>query len=234
MRVIVGCEESQTVTIAFRNLGIEAYSCDIQECSGGHPEWHFNEDVLEVLKREKFDLGIFHPPCQYLSYAGMKNWYDEGREELRTQAEDFFLKLWDAPIPYICIENPRGIMTKRFRKCDQEIHPYFFGEQQMKRTQLWLKNLPKLEYHLEDNLFGMKTATEKPKPVQVQIQKKTGRVKYRYYTDSIVDYKFKSAKEKSKTFPSIARAMAEQWSEYILRNPYNEHRQHRIPVLGSN
>lgn len=222
MRVIVGCEESQTVTKAFRSIGVEAYSCDIQECSGGHPDWHFQEDIFEVLKRERFDLGIFHPPCQYLTYAGMGNWYDDGRAMKRIDAAKFFMRLYDCNINHVCVENPQGIMSKIFREPDMSIHPYFFGEQAMKRTQLWLKNLPKLEYHLEDNLFSRRTSTDKPAPLQIQLCKKTGRLKKRYDTDCFVVNRLKTSKEKSKTYESIARAMAEQWTEYI-KNQAEQH-----------
>lgn len=210
MRVLVACEESQTVCKAFREKGHEAFSCDTQECSGGHPEWHLQCDVFEIINYG-WDLMIGHPPCTFLTYAGMQSWYDEGRAMKRIEAAKFFMKLWEAPIERICLENPRGIMTKIFREADQEIHPYFFGERQMKRTQLWLKNLPTLEYHLNDNLFHQQTATNKPEPVLIHVRKKNGQIKKRYFTDGFLDNKIKTGKEKSKTFISIAEAMANQW-----------------------
>lgn len=118
-------------------------------------------------------MAIFFPPCTYLTYAGMANWYDKGRAEKRIEAASFFMQCYNAPIQHICVENPQGIMDKIFRKHDQEIHPYYFGEPQMKRTHLWLKNLPLLQYRLQTDLFETKTASVKPLPK-----------KGRYFTDS--------------------------------------------------
>jgi hypothetical protein len=212
MKVLVACEESQAVCIAFRERGHEAYSADIQECSGGHPEWHIQGDVLQLLKkRYKWDLMIGHPPCQYLSFAGAMHWQDEGRDWQRLKAMEFFLKLAHAPINKICLENPKGVPQIVYRPYDQLIHPYYFGDREMKQTMLWLKNLPKLVHVPVDDLFSKRTMTEKPEPVQIQIQKSTGKLKKRYFTDNLSLGRIKTAKEKSKTFPSIARAMAEQW-----------------------
>jgi site-specific DNA-cytosine methylase len=214
MRVLVACEESQTVCKEFRRLGHEAYSCDVQECSGGHPEWHLQYDVFDVIN-DGWDMMLAFPPCTFLTYAGMANWYDEGRALSRIKAAEFFMRLYESPIKYVAVENPQGIMAKIFREPDQIIHPYYFGDREMKRTCLWLKNLPLLKYELEDTLFGEKTAVEKPKPSFLGVHKRTGKVKPRYYTDSYDKrYRFKSPQEKSKTFPGIARAMAEQFSEF--------------------
>jgi hypothetical protein len=141
MLVLVGCEESQTVCKAFRKLGHEAYSCDIQECSGGHPEWHFNMSVFDALNLKKWDLFICHPPCTRLTYAGEWQMKDPKKAQEREEAKEFFLKLWNVDIPMIALENPRGVMSKIIRET-QEIQPYLFGDPARKRTQLWLKGLP--------------------------------------------------------------------------------------------
>jgi len=216
INILVACEESQRVCLAFRERGFNAFSNDTQDCSGGHPEYHLKMDVFEAIKLKKWHCMIGFPPCTYLTYSGMMYWYDEGRAMKRIKAAEFFMQLYEADIDFIAIENPRGIMSKIFREPSQVIHPYYFGERQLKRTCLWLKNLPVLEYHFEDNLFGEKTATIFPEPNYVGLCKKTGRVKKRYFTDALIDNKKKTAKEKSKTFPSIAKAMAEQWGDYLI------------------
>ena len=200
MRVIVGCERSQVVTSAFRKVGIEAFSCDMLPTEG-NPAWHFQEDILEVLKREKFDMGIFHPPCTYLSYVANRHWNNPGRKELREQAMEFFLKLYAANIPKICIENPVGYPNTVFRKPDQIIHPYFFGDPELKRTCLWLKNLPILDYS--------KTIIEHPEPRYISNGIKTKGKKV-YFTESIPEGK-NSSKIRSKTFQGFAKALANQY-----------------------
>ena len=208
MRVLIACEYSGLVREAFRRLGHEALSCDLLPTE--IPGNHYQGNVFDIIK-EDWDLMIAFPPCTFLTYAGMGNWYDEGRAMLRIKAAEFFMKLWESPINKICIENPRGIMNKIFRTPDQVVHPYYFGDRDMKRTCLWLKNLPPLKYQLHDDLFSNRTAVDKPEPIRIEMRKKTGQIKKRYFTDAFIDGHFKSAYDKSKTFPSIANAMAEQW-----------------------
>ena len=196
MRVIVGCEQSQVITGAFRKVGIEAFSCDLEQTEG-NPEWHFHEDILEVLKREKFDLGIFHPPCTYLSYVANRHWNEPGRDLLRQEAMDFFMKLYNSTIPKICVENPVGYPNAVFRKPDQIIHPYYFGDPELKRTCLWLRNLPKLDYS--------RTIIEKPKPYYYSNGEKT-KGKAIYFTEA-----HKQSVIRSRTFQEIANAMVSQW-----------------------
>jgi hypothetical protein len=203
MKILIGCEESQEITKAFRTLGHEAYSCDIQDCSGGFPEWHIKADVLTVLN-DGWDLMIAHPPCTYLSYAGTHVWNQLGRIEKRLEALNFFAKLWTAPIEKICLENPKGCASPTIAKYSQEIQPYYFGDDHLKTTWIWLKNLPLLEYRLQNELFGERTATNRPDPIYID---NTPRQKKRYFTDAK-----HGGGIRSKTFPGIARAMAEQWS----------------------
>ncbi len=141
MRVLIACEESQTVCKAFRERGHEAYSCDIQPCSGGHPEWHFKQDVFEVINMG-WDLIIAFPPCDHLAVSGAR-WFKEKQADGRQQQGiDFFLALAE-----VCnaIENPIGIMSSLYRKPDQIIQPWMFGHGETKSTCLWLKGLPILK-----------------------------------------------------------------------------------------
>lgn len=207
MRVLVGCEESGIVRDAFAKLGHDAWSCDkLPSQSHGN---HIQDDVMSVLG-DGWDIFIGHPPCQYLSYAAQKYWNDPGREEKRQAAFIFFMALYNAPVKHVAIENPMGYPFKAFRKPDQIIHPYYFGDDHMKRTCLWLRGLPKLVHIKKDDLFSHKTHTEKPQPIYMD---KSG--KRRYFTDSISGSK-NGAYYRSKTFPGIAEAMAKQWSEYVL------------------
>lgn len=201
MRILIACEESQAVCIEMRKKGHEAFSCDTQECSGGHPEWHIKGDVLEQLDKG-WDMLIGFPPCTYLTYAGTRHWNAPGRLEKRLNALDFFAKLWNAEIEHICLENPKGCASPTIAKYSQEIQPYFFGDSEQKTTWLWLKNLPLLQHFIIDDLFNQKTHVAKPEPTSVD---KTG--KKRYFSDS----KIRCAKKRSKTFSGVAEAMAEQW-----------------------
>lgn len=146
MRVLVACEESQTVCKAFRALGHEAYSCDILPCSGGHPEWHIRGDAILAMQSDDWDLMIAHPPCTYLSASGM-HWTTRGLRDpqLTEDALDFVARLMDSAITKIAIENPVGVISSRIRKPDQIIQPWMFGDDASKKTCLWLKNLPPLK-----------------------------------------------------------------------------------------
>ena len=190
MKVLIACERSGIVRDAFNLMGHEAWSCDIapSESPGNHLEC----DVLEVLGLG-WDLMVAHPPCTYLSFAGNRHWEKEGRAELRMKAEAFFMRLYNADIPKIAVENPVGIMNRVFRKPDMIIHPYHFGEPEMKRTCFWLKNLPPLWY--------WKTNIKKPEPISNSGGQK------RYFTET------NKGQVRSRTFKSIALAMAQQWGK---------------------
>ena len=203
MKVLIACEESQVVCKAFREKGHEAFSCDLQECSGGHPEWHINRDVLEVIN-EGWDLMIGHPPCTYISYAATHVWNNQGRVFKRLEALYFFARLWEAPIDKICLENPKSCASPVIAKYSQEIQPYYFGDRDYKTTWLWLKNLPPLKHYDSVSLFDDKTHTAIPEPIMVM---STG--KAMHFTDSISGKE--RAKLRAKTFPGIAKAMADQW-----------------------
>lgn len=206
MKVLVACEFSGIVRDAFLARGHDAWSCDILPTESPGP--HYQCDVIEILGRG-WDLMVGHPPCTYLSYAGIGHWNKPGRKELREDAMMFFIRLMDAPIPKICIENPVGYPSNVFRKPDQIIHPYYFGDGYMKRTCLWLKGLPHLVWSDEDDLLFRKTTTKKPEAIYVQKHgKQIG--KKRHFIDAMPGGKDRQ-KARSKFFPGIAKAMAEQW-----------------------
>lgn len=195
MKVLIACEESQEVCKAFRALGHEAYSCDTQPCSGGHPEWHIQDDVLKHLD-DSWDLMVAHPPCTYLSHAGAR-WLHPGgklnkqRYDKGMIAKQFFMKLLNAPIERICVENPLPSKIYDLPKHTQIVHPYYFGDSFQKRTLLWLKNLLKLE-------------STKIVDKGEMIRYKSG-LKAKWILDN------KDSRVRSKTFPGIAKAMAMQW-----------------------
>ncbi len=185
MRILVACEESQAVTRELRRLGHEAYSCDIEPCSGGHPEWHLQQDVTQLLKI-KWDMVIAFPPCTDLAVSGAR-YFEQKRKDGRQQKSiEFFMMFANCGCPKTAIENPIGIMSGIYRKPDQIIQPWQFGHGETKRTCLWLKGLPKL------------------KPVDIV----PGREQRIWKMPPGKD----RAKTRSKTYPGIAKAMAEQWA----------------------
>ena len=204
MKILVACEESQTVTKELRALGHEAYSCDLEPCSGGKPEWHIQGDALAEAYSGKYDMMIAHPPCTYLTVTGnkwMKPEFKErfpNRHQQRQDAIEFFLMLYNAPIPKIAIENPVGIMSTTFRKPDQYVHPYFFGDRHSKKTGFWLKGLDKLD------------ATQMVEPEMYTY--KDGRKDPMWHVESMKLPPKERARVRSKTFPGMAKAMAMQWA----------------------
>ena len=170
MRVLIACEYSGITREAFAARGHDAWSCDLLPSE--IPGRHFQTDVLKVLDMG-WDLLIAHPPCTYLSYAGMRFWQDPERTRKRIAAADFFMRLYQANIPRVCVENPRGIMSKLFRPPDQEIHPWYFGEPQMKRTGLWLRGLPPLRYQLQPDLFSPTAPVQAAPPPVLLFNSKT-------------------------------------------------------------
>ena len=219
MKVLVACEESQTVTIELRKLGHEAYSCDLLPCSGGHPEWHLQEDV-EGWLQESWDMVLAFPPCTHLCVSGARWWKEKQADGRQQDGIDFFMLFARLDCPRVAIENPVGCMSKVWRKPDQIIQPWMFGGDASKSTCLWLKGLPKLrptnyaephyrckcggrfEYGLGkygcpnccgDNIAKLVFANQTPSG-QNNVPPGPGQDRIR-----------------SKTFPGIARAMAEQW-----------------------
>ena len=226
MNVLIACEESQRVCIAFRERGHNAYSCDIQECSGGHPEWHIKGDVLKILNPEdhlsfrgihfrtcdgtyrqiygKWDLIIAHPPCTYLSNAGACRLYPRAGEinaeryQKGLEAREFFMSFYNADCPKIAIENPIPTRVFELPPYTQVIQPYEHGHPYSKATCLWLKGLPTLypTKMVTENIISWVSGGSKDNHGNPRQQSGT---------------KFRDAKTRSKTFEGIAKAMAEQW-----------------------
>ena len=221
MNVLIACEESQTICIEVRQRGHRAFSCDLSDCSGGHPEWHIKDDCLKLIngncmfetvdththtQRGRWDLIIAHPPCTYLSNAGAARLYkivdgqtyiNRKRFEKGMNARDFFMKIYNADCEHIAIENPTPSAVYRLPECTQAIQPYEYGDPYTKRTCLWLKGLPMLR------------PTKIVKPVCSWVSGGSKRADGTPRTNKGMPYR--DSKRRSKTFKGIAEAMADQW-----------------------
>lgn len=206
MKILIACEYSGVVREQFEKRGHYVVSCDLLDSE--KPGLHYKGDVRDIINLG-WDLMVAHPPCTYLSYAGWGAKNKPGREAKIKEAFDFFMEMINAPIEKICVENPQGYPCQAFRKPDQVIHPYYFGEKEMKRTCLWLKGLEPLIYGFDDNLFTKKTSCEIPEPEGFYIDK-NGRKKNKYFM-SRFNGKRDRGYLRSRTFQSIAVAMAKQW-----------------------
>ena len=223
--LLVACEESQRVCAAFRQRGWEAYSCDIIDCSGGHPEYHIKQDVLPLLNGncdfetcdgvkhhiDRWNMLIAHPPCTELCSAG-QHWFSRGIKDpkMREDAVDFFMRFINADCEHIAVENPIGIMSTRYRKPDCVVQPWQFGHPETKATCLWLKNLPSL---VPTNII------KKPEGgwtnQQISNGKYTG---FKNYDENGKILAWNDPRTKvirSRTYIGIAEAMAEQWTKYL-------------------
>ena len=200
MRVLCACEESQAVTSELRRVGHVAYSCDLLPTSGRHPEWHIQADALEVVKMD-WDMVIAFPPCTHLAVSGAK-WFDQKQRDGRQQMGVGFFLAFTAldHVPRVAIENPVGIMSKIYRKPDQIIQPYYFGDPYEKKTCLWLKGLPKLE------------PTNMVEPEERKSVGENGKTLPPWYADAWGLPASERSRIRSKTFSGIAKAMAEQWT----------------------
>ena len=232
MKILVACEESQAITKELRKLGHQAYSCDLLPCSGGHPEWHFQQDVFKIIdqrggklqngkhyrSKKNWELMIAHPPCTFLAVSGARWYYHPEDNQLpfksrrphprfpnraqdREEALAFFIKLCEAPIDKIAVENPVGIISSKYRKPNQIIHPWMFGDEAAKATCLWTKNLPLIE---PTNVVG--------KGERVVLS--SGKSLPKWYSDALTLSKTSAERRtmRSKTFEGMAKAMAEQWT----------------------
>jgi len=212
MRILIGCEESQSVCLAFRSLGHEAYSNDLKPCSGGHPEWHLQMDVFKAIDLMDWDFIGLHPVCTKMTLSGNRTYApNKPRHNERIDAVKWTISLWE----YACkkskkvyMENPMGAMNgdSRLPK-PQIIQPYYFGDEFQKTTCLWLKGLKPLLHCKETNLFETKTHVSKGEMVTF----KSGCVMPKWYADAKSLPEFERKELRSKTFPGIARAMATQW-----------------------
>jgi hypothetical protein len=219
MLVLIACEESQTICKAFRKNGHEAYSNDILDCTGGHPEWHLKMDCFEAIALKPWDLMIAHPPCTYLAGSAVQ-WlsnpedkdlpfeqrrphpkYPNRRQDMLDSVE-FVKKLYNADIPKICIENPVGLLSSKFMKPTQIIQPWMFGDEATKTTCLWLKNLPEL---VPTKIVGKGERTVFA----------SGKSHPKWYADALASARTKEERQslRSKTFQGIADAIANQWGK---------------------
>jgi hypothetical protein len=217
MKILIACEESQTICKAFRELGHQSFSNDLLPSSGGHPEWHLHMDIFEAIKSDQWDMMIAHPPCTYLTSSGVQ-WlshpddielpfdqrrphpkYPNRRQDMIDSVE-FVKAIFNSDIPKIAIENPIGVLSSKWKKPDQIIQPYHFGDEATKSTCLWLKNLPLLQH---TNVVGKGERTFFA----------SGKSHPKWYADAMAKAKTKAERQtlRSKTFPGIANAIATQW-----------------------
>lgn len=220
MRVLVACEESQRVCKEFRKRGHEAYSCDLLPCGGGTPQWHIQADALEIAKME-WDMVIAFPPCTHLAVSGARYFEEKKRNGRQQMGIGFFLAFTALDhVPMVAIENPIGIMSKLYRKPDQIIQPYEYGEPTKKSTCLWLKGLPLLKPTkiVEPEIIEYKCKDGKIARFGKGIGQAIGEDGKKYgFSDPM------TAKLRSRTFKGVAKAMAEQWGS--LEKPYEEEKQ---------
>jgi len=222
INILVACEESQAITKEFRKRGFTAFSCDIEPCSGGHPEWHIQFDCTMPMAGwsfytqdgfkhhgRKFDLVIAHPPCTHLCASGARWWNNPATPDkplLQDQAINFFMMFVNNSkyFKHMAIENPIGIMSKKYRKPDQIVQPFWFGDPARKSTCWWLFNLPNL---IPDNMVDEGESFDCG----------NGKRQPKWYRDAWNLPPKERAKARSKTFPGMARAIAEQWGNYLLQ-----------------
>jgi hypothetical protein len=208
MKILVACEESQAVTIELRKLGHEAYSCDLLPCSGGHPEWHIKGDAVKEAYSGKYEMMICFTPCTHLAVSGARHFAEKIADGRQKEGIDLFMSFVNAPINKIAIENPIGIMSSKYRKPNQIIQPWQFGDKAQKSTCLWLKNLPEL---VPTNIV------EKGEFFEFTSKKGVKKKMATWYYKALQDAKTPEERStlRSKTFKGIAKAMATQWTTEI-------------------
>jgi len=199
MKILIACEESQAVCKEFRKLGHEAFSCDILPCSGGEPQWHLQKDITPLLEQD-WDMIIAFPPCTHLAVSGARHFAKKIADGRQQEGIDFFMLFANCKCPKVVIENPIGIMSTKYQKPTQIIQPYFFGEPYKKTTCLWIKGLPNLKPTNIVEVCDFRT-----------YDCKNG--KKAVFSDWINKGGKDRQKNRSKTFPGIAKAMAEQWGK---------------------
>ena len=217
IKILIACEESDEVRSRFEELGFDAWSCDIQPNRNPNAK-HYECDIFEVINLG-WDAMIAFPPCTHLAVSGAA-WFEQKIKDGRQQEGiDFFMAMINAPIKYIAVENPIGVMSGLYRKPDQIIHPYYFGDTYSKSTCLWLKNLPKLYHNDKPNLFDKNVTHTSKGEFHEWVDSKTGKTKkqalwhYEAFKKNMT--KDERSKIRSKTFPGIANAMANQWGNFL-------------------
>jgi hypothetical protein len=211
IKILIDCEESDEVRGRFEQMGFDAWSCDLQENRNPNAK-HYKGNIFDIIN-DNWDAMIAFPPCTHLAVSGAA-WFEQKRKDGRQQQGiDFFLAISNANIKHIAIENPVGIMSKHFRKPDQIIQPYYFGDEASKKTCLWLKNLPLLYHNNSTNLFDNKiTWVGKGEIIEFE----SGCKMPKWYADAWKLSKDERSKIRSKTSPGIAQAMADQWGNYLI------------------
>lgn len=214
--ILIGCEESQTVMLSFREMGHDAFSNDIQDCSGDYPEYHLKMCVMDAISSRKWDFIGLHPVCTKMTLSGNRH-YAPGKpaHQDRLDAVEWTIKLWEHAVincDHVYMENPMGAMNKDSRlPKPQIIQPFYFGDEAQKTTCLWLHGLPALEHREIDDLFGHSTHVGRGEMVTFA----SGKVMPKWFADTPSTKSEKNRAIRSKTFPGIAKAMAEQWGEYL-------------------
>ena len=218
MRILIACEESDEVRSRFEKIGFDAWSCDLQENRNPNAK-HYCGNVFDIIN-DNWDAMIAFPPCTHLAVSGAA-WFEKKRKDGRQQEGiEFFMKMINAPIKHIAVENPIGIMSKLYKPPTQKIQPYYFGDNAQKTTCLWLKNLPLLYHNPSINLFDDKITHVDNGGYYTWIDNKSGKIKRqpKWYAEAFMKTKNKQelSKIRSKTFPGIAQAMADQWGQYLI------------------
>lgn len=225
MRILIGCEESQAVTLAFRERGFEAFSNDLKPSSGGHPEWHLQMDVIEAIRSRKWGFIGLHPVCTKMTLSGNRH-YAPGkpRHQERLDAVEWTVRLWQtacASCDHVYMENPMGAMNRDARlPVPQIIHPYYFGDEFQKQTCLWLYGLPKLLHVKQDTLFDTRTHVGRGYMYEFFDNRSQAVRKMPMWYANAKGFGGKQLNKdfneaRSKTFPGIAAAMAVQWGDYL-------------------
>lgn len=217
IRVLVACEESDEVRGRLEKMGLDAWSCDLQENRNPNAK-HYQGSVFDIINDGWYAMIAF-PPCTHLAVSGAKHFEQKRKDGRQQEGIDFFMAMVNAPIKHIAIENPVGVMSKLYRKPDQVIQPYYFGDKAQKTTCLWLKNLPPLYHNAAPNLFDdVVTHTNKGEFIEFISKKGAKKRQPKWYADALKLSSDERSKVRSKTFTGIAEAMATQWGNYLISN----------------
>jgi len=223
-KILIACEESDEVRGRFDKMGFDAWSCDLQPNRNTNAK-HYQGSIFDIIN-DNWDAMIAFPPCTHLAVSGAPHFEKKRADGRQQEGIDFFMTMINAPIKYIAVENPIGIMSKIYKLPTQKIQPYFFGDEAQKTTCLWLKNLPPLYHNASANLFDNNITHVGKGEFFEWIDKKSGKLKRqpKWYADAFRNHGIDGAmrsKIRSKTFPGIADAMANQWGNYLINKLEN-------------